>query len=67
MQGILTDVPLMPTGGVTVDSAGDYLAAGAFAVGLGGQLGSDDDVARGDRRTVIDRARSLSQLAQPAA
>jgi 2-dehydro-3-deoxyphosphogluconate aldolase / (4S)-4-hydroxy-2-oxoglutarate aldolase len=30
----LADVPLLCTGGVTVDSAADYLAAGAVAVGV---------------------------------
>lgn len=31
-------VPLVPTGGVTLDNAADYLRAGAVAVGMGGSL-----------------------------
>jgi 2-dehydro-3-deoxyphosphogluconate aldolase/(4S)-4-hydroxy-2-oxoglutarate aldolase len=42
IRGPLGDVPIIPTGGVTVDSAPEYLAAGAVAVGLGGHLTSGD-------------------------
>ncbi|MEA5451664.1 bifunctional 4-hydroxy-2-oxoglutarate aldolase/2-dehydro-3-deoxy-phosphogluconate aldolase [Leptolyngbya sp. CCNP1308] len=34
LQGPLAHIPLIPTGGVTVDNAGDLLKAGAIAVGL---------------------------------
>ena len=34
----LPQVKLMPTGGVTVDNAGDWIRAGAVAVGLGSSL-----------------------------
>jgi len=32
------DIPMMPTGGVSIDNVGEWFAAGAFAVGAGGQL-----------------------------
>jgi 2-dehydro-3-deoxyphosphogluconate aldolase/(4S)-4-hydroxy-2-oxoglutarate aldolase len=38
VRGPLADIPLIPTGGITVDSVRDYLDAGALAVGLGGWL-----------------------------
>jgi 2-dehydro-3-deoxyphosphogluconate aldolase/(4S)-4-hydroxy-2-oxoglutarate aldolase len=34
----LPEVKLMPTGGVTVDNAGDWIRAGAVAVGIGSAL-----------------------------
>jgi 2-dehydro-3-deoxyphosphogluconate aldolase/(4S)-4-hydroxy-2-oxoglutarate aldolase len=34
----LPQVKLMPTGGVTIDNAGDWIRAGAVAVGLGSAL-----------------------------
>lgn len=34
----LPQVPLVPTGGVTLDDAADYIAAGAVAVGIGSAL-----------------------------
>jgi 2-dehydro-3-deoxyphosphogluconate aldolase/(4S)-4-hydroxy-2-oxoglutarate aldolase len=38
LQGPLPDVRIMPTGGLTPDSALDWIRAGAVAVGLGGSL-----------------------------
>lgn len=38
LQGPLGHIPLIPTGGVTLDNAKDFLEAGAVAVGLSGQL-----------------------------
>jgi 2-dehydro-3-deoxyphosphogluconate aldolase/(4S)-4-hydroxy-2-oxoglutarate aldolase len=34
----LPQVKLMPTGGVTLDNAGEWIRAGAVAVGLGSSL-----------------------------
>jgi 2-dehydro-3-deoxyphosphogluconate aldolase/(4S)-4-hydroxy-2-oxoglutarate aldolase len=34
----LPQVKLMPTGGVTLDNAGDWIRAGAVAVGIGSAL-----------------------------
>jgi 2-dehydro-3-deoxyphosphogluconate aldolase / (4S)-4-hydroxy-2-oxoglutarate aldolase len=38
LKGPLPDVPLVPTGGVNLDTAADFLAAGAAALGVGGEL-----------------------------
>ena len=38
IRGPLPHVKLMPTGGVTLDNAGDWIRAGAVAVGLGSAL-----------------------------
>lgn len=38
VRGPLPGIPLIPTGGVAIEQIGDYLAAGAVAVGLGGPL-----------------------------
>ena len=38
VRGPLPQVKLMPTGGVTLDNAGDWIRAGAVAVGLGSSL-----------------------------
>jgi 2-dehydro-3-deoxyphosphogluconate aldolase / (4S)-4-hydroxy-2-oxoglutarate aldolase len=38
LQGPLGHIPLIPTGGVTVENAPDFIAAGAIAVGLSGEL-----------------------------
>jgi len=41
LRGPLPRIPLIPTGGVAIEQIGDYLAAGAAAVGLGGPLIGD--------------------------
>lgn len=38
LRGPFPDVPLMPTGGVSPENIGDWFAAGAIAVGAGGDL-----------------------------
>lgn len=60
LAGPFAGVPLIPTGGVTVDDAADYLRAGAAAVGLGGALARP-----GDPDGVIQTARSvLARIAE---
>ena len=47
LQGPIGQIPLIPTGGVTVDNAPDFLAAGAVAVGLAGSLFPPAEIAQG--------------------
>jgi 2-dehydro-3-deoxyphosphogluconate aldolase/(4S)-4-hydroxy-2-oxoglutarate aldolase len=50
---------LMPTGGVTLTNAGDWLAAGACAVGVGSALLDKDAIAQGDYDVLTENARIL--------
>ena len=43
MRGPFPDIPFVPTGGVTLDSAPAFIAAGAVAVGIGGWLIGDGE------------------------
>jgi 2-dehydro-3-deoxyphosphogluconate aldolase/(4S)-4-hydroxy-2-oxoglutarate aldolase len=61
----LPQVKLMPTGGVTLDNAGDWIRAGAVAVGLGSALldanaidGNQWDVITANARRVVASVRS---------
>lgn len=56
LRGPLPQIPLVPTGGVDADNVGDFLAAGATAVGAGGALVDDAAVAAGDWDAVEARA-----------
>lgn len=38
LKGPLPQVPLVPTGGVSLENAGDYIRAGAAALGVGGEM-----------------------------
>jgi 2-dehydro-3-deoxyphosphogluconate aldolase / (4S)-4-hydroxy-2-oxoglutarate aldolase len=57
LRAPLPEVPLVPTGGVGIDDIGDYLDAGAAAVGLGSPLLGDAGDPDGDLAALADRAR----------
>lgn len=48
VRGPLPQVKLMPTGGVTLENAGDWIRAGAVAVGVGTALLNAAAIAAGD-------------------
>lgn len=52
----LPEVRLMPTGGVTVETLGDYLQAGATAFGLGSPLFASDLIRAEDWKSLEARA-----------
>jgi 2-dehydro-3-deoxyphosphogluconate aldolase/(4S)-4-hydroxy-2-oxoglutarate aldolase len=58
LRGPFREVPLLPTGGVTIDDADSYLKAGALAVGVGGAL-LGDALDGGDLAALRDRALRL--------
>lgn len=55
----LPQVKLMPTGGVTVENAGDWLRAGAVAVGVGSALVDARLAAAGDFDAITCRAERI--------
>lgn len=57
LRGPFPDVPLMPTGGVTPVNLGEWFAAGAVAVGAGGDLVPASALAAGDTDEIARRAR----------
>ena len=62
IKGVLAPMPflrLMPTGGVTPENAGDWIRAGACAVGVGSALIDPKLVIAGDFATITERARRL--------
>ena len=63
IKGVLAPMPfleLMPTGGVTPDNVGTWIAAGVVAVGLGSALVDPALVHAGDFATITMRARTVS-------
>ena len=48
LRGPFPEIPLVPTGGVTLDNVRDMFDAGAAAVGVGSELISKDALARRD-------------------
>ena len=56
LSGPYPDIPLMPTGGVNAGNVGEWLAAGAVAVGVGSELVHKPAVAAGDWGEITRRA-----------
>lgn len=50
---------IVPTSGVTLQNAADYLRAGAFAVGFVNSLFDPKDIAEGNWRAITDRAADM--------
>jgi 2-dehydro-3-deoxyphosphogluconate aldolase / (4S)-4-hydroxy-2-oxoglutarate aldolase len=61
LLGPLRDVPLLPTGGVTLENAASFLQAGAWGLGMGSALVSPTMVSEGRFDELQDRARRLTQ------
>jgi 2-dehydro-3-deoxyphosphogluconate aldolase/(4S)-4-hydroxy-2-oxoglutarate aldolase len=52
----LTQIPLLPTGGVTIENAAEFIRAGAKGLGLGSDLVSPKAVAARDFGSITERA-----------
>lgn len=59
IRGPLPHVKLMPTGGVTVENAGDWIRAGAVAVGAGTALLDTQAIAAGRYEVIVEKARRI--------
>ena len=65
LLGPFPDVPFVPTGGVSVDNASDWFAAGALAVGAGSAL-APPSLAGSDRGELVQTARRFAEAIQTA-
>src|SRR5215475_8095243 len=75
LRGPLPHIPLIPTGGVSLDTAAAFIAAGAAALGVGTELISERELNAGNpmkiTRTaerfaaIVQEARQTGQLAAP--
>ena len=64
MRGPLPQIRLMPTGGVDLATAADFLNAGACCLGVGGQLVDPKLVAAGDFEQLRERAARYVDIVQ---
>ncbi|MXZ74688.1 MAG: bifunctional 4-hydroxy-2-oxoglutarate aldolase/2-dehydro-3-deoxy-phosphogluconate aldolase [Gemmatimonadetes bacterium] len=62
----LPQIDLMPTGGVDLDNAGDFIRAGACAVAVGGNLVDKAAVAAGEWHVLTDTARKYVETVRNA-
>lgn len=62
----LPHIRLMPTGGVTLDNAGDWIRAGAVAVGVGSALVDTTAIAAGNYQAIEANARRIVRNVEAA-
>ena len=66
LSGPFPNAALIPTGGVNVSNAANYIAAGAFALGVGGDLVSAAALREGNLSKITQAARELVQAVRAA-
>lgn len=59
VRGPLPQIKLMPTGGVSIDNVGEWLRAGAVAVGVGSALVDTKAIAAKQFNVIADNARRI--------
>ena len=64
LKAPLPQVPMIPTGGVSLETAADLIRAGADALGVGGELVSPDALRSGDARQITEAARQYVAVVQ---
>ena len=66
LRGPFPNAALIPTGGVNVSNAANYIAAGAFALGVGGDLVNVAALREGNLSKITQAARELAQAVRAA-
>jgi 2-dehydro-3-deoxyphosphogluconate aldolase / (4S)-4-hydroxy-2-oxoglutarate aldolase len=66
LHGPLPYVKFIPTGGIDLNNAADYIKAGASALGVGSSLIDKKLVAAGDWATLTERARKFTAIVKEA-
>jgi 2-dehydro-3-deoxyphosphogluconate aldolase / (4S)-4-hydroxy-2-oxoglutarate aldolase len=69
IRSVLAPLPhlrLVPTGGVSVETVGDFMRAGASAVGVGADLVSLENLGDGRADTIVDKARQYAEAVRLA-
>ncbi|HJT89971.1 MAG TPA: hypothetical protein VJ732_19000, partial [Bryobacteraceae bacterium] len=74
LRGPFPRLRIIPTGGVNLSNAADYMAAGAFALGVGSDLVDTAALRQGNAQKIVNAAQELvaavraaRQAAKPAA
>ncbi len=60
----LPQIDLIPTGGVSLATAAEFLEAGAFALGVGGDLVDNKAIAKGHPEIITENARKYLAIVQ---
>ena len=66
LKAPLPHVELVPTGGVTIDTAGDFIRAGAAALGVGSDLVDLKAIREGQAALITERAKQFINIVREA-
>jgi 2-dehydro-3-deoxyphosphogluconate aldolase / (4S)-4-hydroxy-2-oxoglutarate aldolase len=66
LKGPFPQIELIPTGGVNLNTAAEFLQAGAAALGIGGELVSPEALKSGNIDVIIDTAKKFLAIVQAA-
>jgi 2-dehydro-3-deoxyphosphogluconate aldolase/(4S)-4-hydroxy-2-oxoglutarate aldolase len=66
LQGPLPHIPLLPTGGMSLENVAAFIQAGAVAVGVGSEMIPADLLARRAFREITSRARAFVEAVKAA-
>jgi 2-dehydro-3-deoxyphosphogluconate aldolase/(4S)-4-hydroxy-2-oxoglutarate aldolase len=64
LKGPLPQIPMVPTGGVNLNTAAEFLEAGAAALGVGGELIPAEALKSGQRQVIVENARKFVAIVQ---
>jgi len=65
LQPVLLNIPLIPTGGITIQNIDQFLEAGAIAVGISSDLFRSEAIDEDMTTNIIARSQMLIQKVQP--
>jgi 2-dehydro-3-deoxyphosphogluconate aldolase/(4S)-4-hydroxy-2-oxoglutarate aldolase len=62
LKGPLPQIPLVPTGGVNLNTAAEFIEAGAAALGVGGELVQAEALKSGKSQIIAENARKFVEI-----
>lgn len=66
LKAPLPDIKIIPTGGVSLKTAADFIQAGASALGVGTDLVDPQALRQGNENTITERARQFVEIVKAA-
>src|SRR5216683_6304639 len=66
LKGPLPQIPLVPTGGVNLNTAAEFIEAGAAALGIGGELVQAEALKSNNPQRIVETARKFLEIVATA-
>lgn len=66
LRGPLPQIPLVPTGGVNLTTAADFIRAGVVALGVGGELVQAEALKTGSTQVITENAKKFIEIVKQA-